>query len=89
MRRAILGLSALFLLTALALPAPACVNDREVNRSEREFKSQYLEQPPAATPEPSPPSSQTVPYAFLGAGAVLLLGATVSVLKVGKRSDRA
>ncbi|HKI38352.1 MAG TPA: hypothetical protein VKA46_41265 [Gemmataceae bacterium] len=89
MRHVIVGLSGLFLLAAVALPARACINDREVNRSEREFKSQYLQPPPAPASEPSSPQSQGLPMAFLGGGAVLLLGATVTVLNVRKRPDPA
>jgi len=86
MRRLIPGLSALMLLAA-ALPARACINDREVNRAEREFKSQYRQTAPTGQPAPSPPQSRdsALPLAFLGGGAVLLLGATATVLKPRKR----
>jgi hypothetical protein len=84
MRCLILGMSALALLTAAALPARACINDREVNRSEREFKSQY--QQPAYTPTPAPPPAQDqgTSLAFLGAGTFLLLGAAATVLNLRK-----
>jgi hypothetical protein len=83
MRRVILGLSALLLLSATA---SACVNDREVNRAEREFKSQYEQPAPPATSDPGP-QDQAMPIAFLGGGAFLLLGATVTVLNLRKRPD--
>jgi hypothetical protein len=70
-------------LTVSAPAASACLNDREVLTHEKEFKSQYLQQPapPPPSTEPSPsPSGETVKqvaYAGLGAGlffAALLLG---------------
>src|SRR5438874_1669804 len=86
MPRLLVGLSALGLL-AVALPARACINDREVTRAEREFKSQYLQPTPA-----TPPTSETAPAqgadfsaAYWGGGAVLLLGATVTVLNLRQR----
>ena len=87
MRRLVPGLSALVLLAAAALPARACINDREVNRAEREFKSQYRQTAPTTQPAPSPSGTQesTLPLAFLGGGAVLLLGATATVLSPRKR----
>jgi hypothetical protein len=86
MRRVIPWLSALVLLSAV-LPARACINDREVERAEREFKSQYLQTPPAEPPTSEPaPQSQGLPIAFLGGGTVLLLGATMTVLNLRKRS---
>jgi hypothetical protein len=66
---------ALFLAAALAPAAPACANDREIVRSEQEFKSRYLDQ------QPPPPSSAPSPglrtYSLFVTGAVLLLGAFV------------
>lgn len=87
MRHILIGLSALFLLALAALPARACINDREVNKAEREFKSQYLQPAPASEPAPSPapPQDKALPVAFLGGGTVLLLGATVTVLNLRKR----
>jgi hypothetical protein len=80
MRRLILGLSALALLAA-ALPARACINDREVKRSEREFKSQY--QQPAGQPSYEPPAEgRGESVAYVGWGSVLLLGSAVTVLNV-------
>ena len=57
MIRYINGLAALLVVTVGALPASACINDREVGRAEREFKSQYLEQPPANDPYPESAST--------------------------------
>ena len=73
MRRLILGLSALALLAA-ALPARACINDREVKRSEREFKSQYLKPRPPEQPSPEP---SNVPLMAAGGGLILLTAAAV------------
>jgi hypothetical protein len=71
-----------WLLTAAALAlltpaAPACINDREVEKHEREFKSQYLAPRPAESPSPEP--IDALPIAAAG-GGVLLLGAAVFVL---------
>jgi hypothetical protein len=87
MGRLILELTALMLLGAAALPAQACINDREVNRAEREFKSQYLQTAPAIQPAPDTSGIQerVLPVAFLGSGGVLLLGATATVLNLRKR----
>jgi hypothetical protein len=88
MGRLLFGLSALMLLVAFALPAQACINDRDVNRAEREFKSQYLQPAPATQPvrDPSGPWENALPIAFLG-GGVLLLGATTMVLNPRKHPD--
>jgi hypothetical protein len=87
MGRLILRLSALMLLAVAALPARACINDREVNRAEREFKSQYLQTAPETQPAPDPSGTQetALPIAFLGGGGVLLLGATATVLNLRTR----
>ena len=87
MGRLILGLWVLVLLAATAMPVLACINDSEVNRSEREFKSQYLPTAPATQPTPEPPSTQkkVLPVAFLGGGAILLIGAAATVLIPRKR----
>lgn len=87
MGRLILELTALMLLGATALPAQACINDREVNRAEREFKSQYLKPAPATQPAPDPSGiqGQALPITFLGSGGLLLLGAMATVLNLHKR----
>jgi hypothetical protein len=87
MDRLILGLSAFILLAAAALPARACINDREVIRAEREFKSQYLQRAPVTQPAPDPSGTleTTLPMALPGGGGVLLLGATATVLNPRKR----
>jgi hypothetical protein len=87
MGRLILELTALMLLGAAALPTQACINDREVNRAEREFKSQYLQTAPVAKPAPDPSDihERALPIAFLSSGGVLLLGATATVLNMRKR----
>jgi len=89
MRHVVVGLFAVLLLTALPWAARACINDREIERSEREFKSLYQQPAAAPTAEPAPPQGQGLPLAFLGGGAVLLLGATLSVLHITRRSDAA
>ncbi len=88
MRHLVPGLSALVILAAVALPAWACINDREVNRAEREFKSQYRQTVPTGQPAayPSAPQESTLPLAFLGGGTVLLLGATATILRPRKQA---
>jgi hypothetical protein len=71
-----------------SLPARACINDREANNAEREFKSQYQEKPapePSA-PVPSSPSAtdQLKEYAPLALGGALLVGAMVQVRRRSK-----
>jgi hypothetical protein len=72
------------LLGAAAASASACINDREVNAKEREFKSQYQESTPSNPPKPSyPPGNQNRlgPIAALGTGTLLLAGAGLVCLK--------
>jgi hypothetical protein len=80
---AVLVLSVLTIVT-VAVPASACLNDRDVKAKEREFKSQYQEIAPSVPSEPeySPPlRDKVVPYAALGTGSFLLLGAGLSCLR--------
>jgi hypothetical protein len=86
MRRLILKFTALLLLAAIASPVLACINDREVNRSEREFKSQYMAPTPMSVPVTQPSQDSWMPFAFLGGGAVLLVGATVTTIKQTRRT---
>ncbi len=62
-----------------SLSARACINDREVNNAEREFKSQYQEksaaEPSAPVPSPALTSDQLKEYGPLALGGVLLIGA--------------
>ena len=63
---------ACLVLAGLAGPAAACINDIELPAHEREFRSQYPASPPPSSGPTNPP-----PYPLLmGAGGVLLLGAT-------------
>ncbi|HEY7159449.1 MAG TPA: hypothetical protein VH575_36220 [Gemmataceae bacterium] len=75
-------------VTMSSLSARACINDREVNNAEREFKSQYQEKPVSESPasEPSPPSTsdQFKEYGPLALGGVLLVGAMVQVRRRSK-----
>ena len=69
-----------FSLTTLALtalPAIACLNDRESLKAEREFKSQYQEKPgaPAASPSEEPSTNDLLTYGGIGGGALLIVGA--------------
>jgi len=79
MRRLLLILASLLLL-GLVSPARACLNDSEVNKAEREFKSSYdfkadKEQP--AIESPSPGEGRGRELTFGGVGATLLLAAAV------------
>jgi hypothetical protein len=72
------------LLLASAVPAAtACINDREAETHEREFKSQYLKQPPAPSTEQPPASigDHVGTIAMSGLGVSLLAGAVVFSLK--------
>ncbi len=71
------------LVTFFAGGAVACINDREVSNSEREFKSHYKtnyqKQPVIESPEPL--KNQLLAYGATGLGSVLLLGSLVVTLK--------
>lgn len=80
--------SALLSFLAMAVAnttAQACINDREVERIEREFKSQYQVEPQPKDVSPEP-ANQGVPLALSGTGVVLLLGSVVVCLKPAKQS---
>ena len=83
MSRLFLGALTLAALLVPAGAATACLNDREVERTEREFKSSYIEKqaPPTPTyPEPTP-KNNLLTYGGSGAGMVLLLGGFVLALR--------
>lgn len=62
-------IAACFLLAAAAAPASACLNDKEIDTSEREFRSRYGEEDAAREPI-------ELGFAPLGAvGVVLVAGA--------------
>jgi hypothetical protein len=68
-----------WLITATALilvasAAAACVNDREVDTREREFKSQYMAPRPE---EPVSPEPSNTPLVAVGGGLLLLTAAAV------------
>jgi hypothetical protein len=89
MRRFLLCSLVSGLVVALSsLSARACINDREVNNAEREFKSQYQEKPAteSTVPAPSPVSTtdQLKEYGPLALGGALLVGAMVQVRRRSK-----
>jgi len=51
-RRLFGGIAALFCVGLLVPSAAACINDRESIKSEKEFKSRYIEQQPPNTTTP-------------------------------------
>ena len=85
MRRSLAVLVLSFsMVLAIAVPAFACINDREVNAKEREFKSQYQESTPSVAPTPNySPGGQDklIPIAALGTGSLLLVGAGIVCLR--------
>ena len=83
MRR--LLLAAVFVLASVSI-APACINDRESNKSEKEFKSNYLEQPVQPTSPPEPESNLLV-VGGTTAGTGLLLSAFALGFFFTRRKD--
>jgi hypothetical protein len=70
---------ALSLIALVAPSAPACINDREIETHEREFKSHY-HLGPQPSPDPSPSPGGTNPAYPLIAGSsglALLVGSAV------------
>jgi hypothetical protein len=68
-----------------ASSAAACINDRESDKAEKEFKSRYIEQQaPGSSPTSSPSNHEENRLVSVGAtvvGASLLVGAvTITVL---------
>jgi hypothetical protein len=75
-------LTAAVLLAVFALPARACINDREVNNAEREFKSHYADPPAAEVVPPAPSTGDEIKfYGPLALGGLMLVGAFVQTLR--------
>jgi hypothetical protein len=85
MRKLLRGLLASVLMLALtAVPVRACINDSEVIKDEREFKSTYeqKEPEPVAPPESQPKLRNGVQVGVpVTIGAVLLVGAALVVVR--------
>jgi hypothetical protein len=65
-----------FIFGVCALPAVACINDRESQQSEKEFKSSYIEnQTPPASPPDVTGDNQLLTWGGGGLGVALLVGA--------------
>lgn len=84
MRRFLLCCVVSGLLMAMSnLPARACINDREANNAEREFKSQYRErpaaEPPPSVPSPTSTTDQLKEHGPLVLGGALLVGSMIQV----------
>lgn len=76
MRKLLVGFLVLVAVLAVAVgPALACINDRESQRSEKEFRSSYIEVEKPAYQPPPPPENNLLIYGGSGLGASLLLGA--------------
>jgi hypothetical protein len=69
-------------LAAFAGPAAACINDSELPRHEREFKSQYRGNTPYLAPVTDSPTSEKF---LIGGGGLLLSGAAALVLTGGRK----
>ncbi len=88
MRRLIFVELCLAALLAVS-PAHACINDREVQSAEREFRSSYMDQTPSEPvspgeiPEQQPASSWLI--TSLG-GALLASAFTLGLIRSYKRS---
>ena len=84
--RQLMSFAVAFYLLAFAGSAIACINDREVQNAEREFKSNYLEAPPGQlSPGESGPGDSSGPVAVV-AGALSLAGAvTLGIVKTVPR----
>jgi len=67
----ILGTALLLLFNAL--PAAACLNDREVETDEQEFRSRYETEPPTVQVEQTPDDGQQIRLSGLLAGGTGLL----------------
>jgi hypothetical protein len=79
MKRLAAVLAAAWLLFLLSGGASACLNDRESEQGEREFKSSYVDRPstPPVAPAESPPQIQSQMYYLMAGGGVVLLACAV------------
>jgi hypothetical protein len=72
------SLTALVLLAAMVAPASACINDRNINIQERQFRSSYQDGSQPESPSTDAPSQLFVqhflPGAAAGFGGLLLVG---------------
>jgi hypothetical protein len=75
---------------ALLVPtslASACINDRESEKSEKEFKSRYIEVP-APTPQSEPaPSDNSLVYGGTTLGVGLLVCACALCVTASRRQE--
>jgi hypothetical protein len=84
MRRPLLVLLMAVLALAVSVSAAsACINDRETNKAEREFKSTYEKAPAAPEYQPPPADNGKEKLITLGGGlgAGLLAGAVIIGLR--------
>jgi len=84
MKKCLLALAAMIGFAGLAT---ACENSFELPRHEREFRSQYRDQPASPGETTSQPSSSPSDWVLIGSGVVLLGGAvgiTMTRIRGGK-----
>jgi hypothetical protein len=74
----------LLLAGAWVPTARACINDREVNAAEREFKSSYQDRSTPA-PSPYPHEGPVTPLALMGIGGSLLVSSFPEICYVPSR----
>ena len=87
MRQLVLSLLASLLMLVVAGLAMACANDREAERTERKFRSQYNKYGPEEKRKGYTPGGEgTNPLPYLSVGAVLLIGAGAMCLR-GRGKD--
>jgi hypothetical protein len=68
-------------LGLFAPAATACINDRESEKAEKEFKSRYIDQQKPDTTPTTTPENRLLTVSATAVGAVLLIGAvTITVL---------
>lgn len=81
MKRILLAVAATI---GFAGSAAACINDMELPKHEREFRSQYRDEPASPGEATSQPSSSPSDWLLIGTGAVLLGGAVgLTVTRIG------
>jgi len=91
-RKLIRLFGAVIVLGLFTSVAAACINDRESEKAEKEFKSRYIDQlvPKDGVPTspPSPTENRLLTMSATGVGAVLFIGAVTITVLPGRRRSR-